>query len=133
MANIENITKVLRIIEDPANFFSMKQLAVAPEYLVVLTDAVFERSFGAPKPAVAGACCIAGWANQIAGNHLNDERAAAEFLGLPFPAVSEKLFRPRLKRHKDRKFDLSAITREEAVAALRTLIEVGKVDWNDEE
>jgi hypothetical protein len=133
MPNIDNVAKVLAAIEDPSNFFSMKQFAVAPEYLVVLTDAVFERSFGAPKPSAAGPCCIAGWANHIAGSHLKDERAAAEFLGLPFPAVSDKLFRPRLKRHKDRKHDLAAVTRDEAISALRKLIEIGEVDWDDEE
>lgn len=133
MPNNENIARVLAAVEDTGNFFSMKQFSVDAVYLDVLTDAVFEKCYGAPKPGSAGPACIAGWANHLAGNNLKDERAAAAFLGLAFPAVSEKLFRPRLKRHKARKYELAAITREEAVAALRKLIETGEVDWDDED
>lgn len=133
MPNNENIARVLAVVEDTQNFFSMKQFWVDPVYLTVLSDALFEKCYGAPKPQSSGPACIAGWANHLAGNELRDERAAAEFLGLAFPAVSEKLFRPRLKRHKARKYDLAAVTREEAAAALRRLIETGDVDWEDEE
>jgi hypothetical protein len=129
VANIENVRKVLDLVRDERNFFSMKQFAVHPDYLVCLDDRQFLKSFGSPKPTVAGAACIAGWTNHAAGNNLKDERAAAEFLGLPFPAVSDKLFRPRLERHKDAKYDLSAVTRAEAVVALENLIATSTVDW----
>jgi hypothetical protein len=129
MPNNDNVAKVLAAIENDENFFSMKQFSVSTEYLVCLTDALFEKSFGAPKPVAAGPSCIAGWTNFVAGAALKDERAAADFLGLPFPAVSDKLFRPRLERYKDRKYDLSAVTRQEAVAVLRNLLATGVIDW----
>lgn len=129
--NRDNATRVLDAIKDTGNFFSMKQFWVNPDYLTCLTDQLFEKSFGAPKPACSTAACIAGWANAVGGTPLRDERAAAEFLGLAFPAESEKLFRPRLERHKDKQYDLAYVTRAEAIDALERLIASGLIDWND--
>jgi hypothetical protein len=129
--NRENAALVLDAIKDIANFFSMKQFWVNPDYLTCLGDKLFEKSFGAPKPDCSTAACIAGWANSVAGTPLRDERAAAEFLGLAFPAESEKLFRPRLERHKDKQYDLAYVTRMEAIDALERLIATGHIDWND--
>jgi hypothetical protein len=129
MANTENVLKVLELVRDPANFFSMKQFWVDPAYLECLSDALFEKCYGARKPEASTPSCIAGWANAAAGNALKDERAAAAFLGLPFPSVSDKLFRPRLERLKEFKHELSLISRAEAVATLERLAETGVVDW----
>ncbi|MBY3155489.1 hypothetical protein HFO56_24485 [Rhizobium laguerreae] len=129
--NRANAATVLAAVRDTANFFSMKQFWVNPDYLACLTDKVFEKSFGSPKPPASTASCIAGWANSVAGNPLRDERAAAEFFGLAFPAESEKLFRPRLERHKDNQYDLAHVTRAEAVDVLERLIATGHIDWNE--
>lgn len=141
MADRKNILKVVELVRDPANFFSMKQFRVDPAYLTCLDDKLFLKVFGAPKPTVTISeegdtdgvpeipACIAGWSNHAAGVNLKDERAAAGFLGLAFPQESEKLFRPRLERLKDDKYELALITRAEAVATLERLAETGVVDW----
>lgn len=129
VANTENVLKVLEAIKDEANFVSMKQFWIDPAYLNVLSDDLFVKCYGAPKPAGATPSCIAGWCNHIAGKPLKDERAAAEFIGLAFPQESERLFRPRIERHKDAKYDLSLVTRADMIGVLERLAETGKVDW----
>jgi hypothetical protein len=129
--NRGNAALVLDAIKNPVNFFSMKQFWVDPGYLTCLSDQLFLKSFGAAKPTCSSAACIAGWSNSVAGKPLRDERAAAEFLGLAFPAESEKLFRPRLERYKDKQYDLSHVTRAEAIDTLERLIATGLIDWND--
>ncbi|MCV9964620.1 hypothetical protein OIU34_22270 [Pararhizobium sp. BT-229] len=131
-ANRQNIDLVIDAIRNPGNFFSMKQFWVDPDFLTCLDDALFLKVYGAAKPPAATPACIAGWANSIAGNHLKDERGAAEFLGLAFPAESEKLFRPRLERYKDVKYDLSHVTREETIEALERLVATGQIDWSED-
>lgn len=129
MANTENVLKVLDAVRDTSNFVSMKQFWVEPAYLTVLSDELFAKCFGAPKPAASGPACIAGWANHIAGNALKDERAAADYLGLAFPHESEKLFRPRIERYKEGKYELSLITRQDMIGVLERLAATDKVDW----
>ncbi len=131
MANTENVLKVLELIRNPANFVSMKQFWVDPAYLECLSDTQFQKCYGSPKPASGGPSCIAGWSNFLDGKPLKDERAAAEFLGLDFPQESDKLFRPRLERHKASKYDLAAISRTEIIAALEHLATTDTVDWPD--
>lgn len=129
--NLENVGLVLEAVRNVDNFFSMKQFSVSAEILDCLDDRLFERCYGARKPEAPTPACIAGWANFLAGNNLKDERRAAEFLGLAFPAESEKLFRPRLERHKEAKYDLAAVTREEVVTALELLLATKSIDWGD--
>ena len=129
MANTENVLKVLEAVRDVSNFVSMKQFWVDPAYLEVLSDELFAKSFGAAKPPKSGPACIAGWSNHVAGNALKDERAAADFLGLAFPQESEKLFRPRIERYKEGRYELSLISRDDMVDVLERLAETGKIDW----
>lgn len=129
MANKENVLKVLDAVRNPDNFVSMKQFWVDPIYLDVLSDALFMKCYGAAKPDGMTPACIAGWSNHISGQPLKDERAAAAFLGLAFPQESDKLFRPRIERYKEHKYELSLITRQEIVAVLERLAETGLIDW----
>jgi hypothetical protein len=128
--NTQNLALVLETIRNNHNFFSMKQFWVDPDFIACLGDDLFHKVYGAAKPPTSTPSCIAGWSNSIAGNPLKDERAAAEFLGLAFPAESEKLFRPRLERYKEQKYDLSHVTRKEAIATLERLAVTGVIDWD---
>lgn len=124
MPNIELINKVINVIKEEENFFSMSDFFVSEAMRGSddLPEEVYEVKCGTPA-------CICGWVQKIVdpklkGSELGDTTAAAKALGLTYND-SDNLF---YALHAGKPW--SEITRHEAVKVLEHLRDTGKVDWS---
>ncbi len=75
-------------------------------------------------------CCIAGWAEHLAGNDPDDDACldqSAEWLGIKYLNEGIELFFPGDTYGSDR---WDRITPAHAAAVLRNLADTGHVDWS---
>lgn len=123
--NVENIQKIINVLRQEENFFSMSQFGRIDDNI---KDEVRQGTI------CDTASCICGWANHIINDgkaltyhQFSNTDAAIEWLGINY-ITGDELFYGYMEEMGES--DINAITRQEAIITLEKLIETGKVDWS---
>ena len=117
--NGENVLKLIEVISDEDNFFSMMSWSVLPIQLD--NPEHFKAQYRQEPPSCGTPACIGGWIEHLNKRPTCDDMAS-QWLGVSIDDAT-KLFYPCHKHWAE-------ITRQEAVDTLENLYITGEVIWD---
>lgn len=117
--NNPNILKLIKVISDEENFFSMASWDIVPVQLDYPEH--FRARYLQEPPSCGTPACLGGWTDKLIGDE-GEPQTYRTWFGLHETQIDE-LFCPKHKPWNE-------ITRQEAIDTLENLYITGKVIWD---
>ena len=121
MPNIENIDKLIAIIENEDNFFNMWDY----DYSHFMAEKFKENNLPIPNVECGSPACICGWIEHYIYENEPYETPAFDWLGLDYCDAHDLFYPPNIS--SDNWFKIS---RQDAIKTLEILKDTGIVSWN---